>query len=71
MLTGVEELKSKMSSGEGGVLMKILKDVADGLLKLLNLSAIGGMSERWKLAKSGAKNDIDNYRAIANLHSHQ
>jgi len=71
--------KRKMSSGSDEVAMLLVKDSLPGVLKeftaFMNRVASNGMPSGWKLAKihplhkKDAKDQIPNYRPIANLQS--
>jgi len=79
VLKEVISMKGKMSSGEDGIMMKVLKDASRGIIptitKLFNLSSKSGMPNSWRLAKvtplhkKGPKDDQANYRPISNLQS--
>jgi len=71
--------KRKLSKGSDGIMMKTIRDCSSGmmdyLLALMNKAASEGIPESWRLAKiiplhkKGNKQEIENYRPIANLQS--
>jgi len=79
VLKALTTYKRKISSDSDNIMMLMVKDSLPGVIKefthLMNLASSNGIPQSWKLAKvlplhkKGAKDEIQNYRPIANLQS--